>query len=213
MSFSGWSTSNFIRQASALLATTPLTIACFGKTPTLATLQYMVGVFASGSAANRNCFALAVQATNAPIAAAANGSSFTGPSGTAISANTWFHACGVWTSAASRTIYVDGANPVTNTTSLTPSSQNRTSVGLGDGSSAASPWLGQLAEIGIWNAALNADEIAALSKGVPPPRIRPGSLVSYMPLVRGLVDIKGNSFAVQGSLSAADHCRIYGMAA
>ncbi len=213
MALSGFGTSNFIRQASAILSATPLTIACFGKTPTLATLQYMVGVFASGSAANRNCFALAVQGTNAPIAAAADGSSFAGPSGTAISANTWFHACGVWTSNANRTIYVDGANPVTNTTSLTPTGQNRTSIGLGDGSSAVNPWLGSLAEIGIWNAALDAAEIAALSGGYPPSLIRPSSLVAYLPIVRDLIDLKGNSFAITGSLSAADHCRIYGRAA
>ena len=72
------------------------------------------------------------------------------------------------------------------------------------------PGMGGLAEIGIWNVALGDDEILELSLGVPPSKIRPGSLVAYLPLVRDLIDVKGNAFAITGSLSVGDHCRIFG---
>ena len=158
-------------------------MAALGRTATLGALQYLLGVYASGWATSRNCFALAIRSSDLPIAAAADGGNFSGASGPAISADTWFHLAGVFTSNASRTTYTNGEPldryPLQNAEQSEPHID-----GVGDGSSAASPFLGSVAEAGIWNVALAADEIAALAKGFSPKPIRPQNLAAYLPLVR-----------------------------
>jgi hypothetical protein len=68
---------------------------------------------------------------------------------------------------------------------------------------------GLIAEVGIWNVALTDDEVLALAKGFTPDQIRPQSLIAYLPLVRTNQDIKGNAWTTAGTLTAADHPRIY----
>jgi len=41
---------------------------------------------------------------------------------------------------------------------------------------------GAVAQVGFWNAALDASEVAALAKGYTPDQVRPDSLVFYYPL-------------------------------
>jgi len=66
------------------------------------------------------------------------------------------------------------------------------------------------AEVGIWNAALTAAEVAALAKGVTCDQIRPQSLVFYAPLVRDLVDQKGGlTITNNNGATIANHPRIY----
>lgn len=100
-----------------------------------------------------------------------------------VSVNTWFHALAVGTSATSRTIYRDGGNSGTNTTSNTPGgTMNQWNIGRRGGSTSTTFWSGRLAEVALWNAALSADEALALARGVLPWRIRPLSLVGYWPV-------------------------------
>lgn len=67
---------------------------------------------------------------------------------------------------------------------------------------------GRMAHIGIWNAALTTEEIEALSKGLPPSRIRPTNLKGYWPLL-GLSspepDMSGNanSASIVGTVAAS----------
>lgn len=57
---------------------------------------------------------------------------------------------------------------------------------------ASSQWAdGQVAELGLWNAALSADEMSSLGKGFRPSRIRPQSLQLYMPGVGSLTEVRG----------------------
>lgn len=100
-------------------------------------------------------------------------------------ANTWYHACGVFTSATSRTIYIDGANSATDTTNLTPSGLDRTTIATANGATVASSSDARIADVGIWSVALDTAEIAALAKRFAPPLIRPASLVAYYTLMRG----------------------------
>lgn len=98
-----------------------------------------------------------------------------------ISANTWVHGAAVFASATSRTAYCDGSAAVTNTTSRAPS-VTRTSIGRLGRLNPADYHDGIIAEASIWNVALTAGEILALSKGAHPAYVRPGSLVWYVPL-------------------------------
>jgi hypothetical protein len=69
---------------------------------------------------------------------------------------------------------------------------------------------GSIAEVGIWNAALTAAEIASLAKGMTCDKIRPQSLVFYAPLVRDLIDAKGGlTITNNNGATVANHPRIY----
>jgi len=69
---------------------------------------------------------------------------------------------------------------------------------------------GQIAEVGIWNAALTAAEIASLAKGMTCDKVRPQSLVFYAPLVRDLIDQKGGlTITNNNAATVADQPRVY----
>ena len=66
------------------------------------------------------------------------------------------------------------------------------------------------AEVGIWNAALTAAEIASLAKGMTCDKIRQQSLVFYAPLVRNLQDVKGGlTITNNNAATVANHPRVY----
>jgi len=127
--------------------------------------------------------------------------------------NTFFHVAGVFTSSISRTPYFNGSAGTTNTDSVTHSSlPDTTSISaFFDGNSTPLQYfLGDIAEVGIWNAALTAAEIASLAKGMTPDKIRPQSLVFYAPLVRDLIDQKGGrAITNTNSATVANHQRVY----
>ena len=67
-----------------------------------------------------------------------------------------------------------------------------------------------IAEVGIWNAALSAAEIASLAKGMTCDKVRPQSLVFYAPLVRDLIDQKGGrAITNNNGATVANHPRVY----
>jgi hypothetical protein len=67
-----------------------------------------------------------------------------------------------------------------------------------------------IAEVGIWNAALTADEIASLADGMTCDKVRPQSLVFYVPLVRDLQDVRGGlSITNNNTATVANHPRVY----
>ena len=69
---------------------------------------------------------------------------------------------------------------------------------------------GQIAEVGVWNVALNAAEIASLAKGMTCDKVRPDSLVFYAPLVRNLIDYSGGlTITNNNSATVAVHPRVY----
>lgn len=138
------------------------------------------------NSAASDTFSLEVTATHQASLAVSDGVTSEQTSTVATGAlNAWHHACGVFTNATSRTIYLDGANAVTGTNNITPSPIDRTRIGNRD--NAGSPirfFSGRLAEVAIWTVALDAAEVAALGKGFSPLLIRPTSLAAYWPLDR-----------------------------
>jgi hypothetical protein len=69
---------------------------------------------------------------------------------------------------------------------------------------------GQIAEVGIWNVALTAAEIASLADGMTCDKVRPQSLVFYAPLVRDLQDVRGGlTITNNNTATVANHPRIY----
>ena len=69
---------------------------------------------------------------------------------------------------------------------------------------------GEIAEVGIWsNAVLTADEFSALSNGFTPPKIRPASLIQYVPFVRNNVNLKEAAWTDTGTPAWSDHPRVF----
>lgn len=100
--------------------------------------------------------------------------------------NAWTHYAGVFTTDSLRSVFLNGANKVTDATATTAPPLDHVVVGAGyfGGSIYASgKWDGDLAEFAIWNAALNDAEIAQLATGVAATLVRPGNLVAYYPLL------------------------------
>lgn len=122
--------------------------------------------------------------------------------------NTWHHCAGVFPSTATRTGYLDGvaSAAAAGTSTITPT---RLTIGV---------WItlsgdrltGDIADVGVWSAALSESEIQSLARGVSCRRIRPQSLVFYAPLVRDLVDVRGGlTITNNNSATVAAHPRVY----
>lgn len=178
----------------------PLTFSVWFKTPTQtrATTRALleIGDFASANGginpnSQQGGFRLVIPANvsfiraNAFVGATARTADTAAGS---VVANTWMHAAAVFTSNSSRTIYLSNATPVTNT--LTIAVTNGYFLSLASTWATISPaanfFDGDIAEVGVWRAALTADEINSLSKGVSCRKIRPDSIFCYFPLVREL---------------------------
>ncbi len=93
--------------------------------------------------------------------------------------DTWNHFCAVLTSATDRSIYMNGANVGTSSVSRPTSSISDIKIGQHNGGNYLD---GRVAEVGIWNATLDANAIAAGAAGVNPLDIQRQSLVWYAPL-------------------------------
>lgn len=69
---------------------------------------------------------------------------------------------------------------------------------------------GDIAEVGVWNVALTAAEIASLADGMTCDKVRPQSLVFYAPLVRDLQDVRGGlTITNTNTATVANHPRVY----
>lgn len=117
------------------------------------------------------------------------------------------HVAGVFASSTSRTAYISAAGAITNTTSRTPGTLDRISIGKRFSTVHAN---GRAAEVAVWNAVLTLAEIDSLFKGFKPTRIRPQSLVFYAPLIRGLQDLRGGLILTNNNgATVAAHPRVY----
>jgi hypothetical protein len=100
--------------------------------------------------------------------------------GLTLAANTWY-GLGVSLSGTSGIGYLNGVQNNTNTWGAPPSTHPNINL-LWIGYSPQNQYFsGQLAEVGVWNVALTANEFKALGLGVPPFLIRPQNLLFYAP--------------------------------
>lgn len=127
----------------------------------------------------------------------------------------WYHVVGVFASATSRKVYVDGVPDGTNTTSITTTSLNRFAIGARG--FPVPTWgvyaNGKISEVSVWNVALSDSEISQLAEGANPQWIQRSSLQSYVPLCTDLspdIDITGSTIGLTNSPSASlDHPPVF----
>ena len=86
------------------------------------------------------------------------GASASAPAGT-VPVGGWHHACAVFASITSRSIYVDGVNQASNSTSVTVTGTDR--IRIGNGAKGIFP-NGLIDEVRVYNRALSAEEIKRL---------------------------------------------------
>ena len=148
------------------------------------------------------------------IVAGANGAGTRAFSTTVLSTGQWYHACGTYTSTATRSVYTDGGGSATNNTAAGAfAGVNNTGVACNTLDVGAT-FDGRMAEVAVWSVVLDADEITALAKGFSPLLIRPQSLAAYWPLFGNdspELDRGKNKFdlTLTATPTKADHVRMY----
>lgn len=200
-------TSARIHVSSAVVTTTPYTMGCWFRTTNMTQLGALLSLTSSSVSTQYSTLFFRGDVASDPIdiLIEAGGAQNVTRSTTGCTSGKWHHACGVFSAANSRTVYLDGGSSATNTTSLSPTI-NQTEIGA----FRSGFWFaGDIAEVGVWNIDLSAAEIAALAKGVSPALIRPQNLLPHLELIREVIDVRRGTAFTEVNTTAAAHPRIY----
>ena len=198
-------TSARIHISSAVVTTTPYTMACWFRTTNMTQVSALLSLTSSFTQYSTLFFRGDVASDPIDILIEAGGAQNVTRSTTGCTSGKWHHACGVFSAANSRTVYLDGGSSATSTTSLSPTI-NQTEIGA---FRSGSWFAGDIAEVGIWNIDLTAAEVASLAKGVSPALIRPQNHVAYLPLIRDTHEIVNATGFTDVNTTAANHPRVY----
>lgn len=215
MAIQNWSTTNYLSIGSSLVTAYPFTLSCWFNSNSATANQNMIVVKVSGTDARVVGINAAGNVGGDPVqmyvSDTSGGNFVTTSTTTGYTTNTWHHACAVFASATSRTVYIDGGSSASSSTSRTVSAYNLTSIGAYLNPGAGNAFSGLLAEVCIHTADLSANEVASLAKGVSPLLVRPQSLVHYLPMIRTAAqDLKGTTWTTTGAPNAhGTHPRMY----
>ena len=206
----------WLSTASSPVSDVPLTLCCWANT-SAAALGGLVSVGSETGSSTDHYYRLAINGLGAINALSSDGTTNAADaatSTTSYSNNTWFHAAAVFTANNSRTIYLNAGGNATNTNSNDVLINENTHVRIGRRHLTAGNvigfFTGNVAEVGIWNVALTAAEIACLADSMTCDKVRPQSLVFYAPLLRDLIDYKGGlTLTNNNGATVANHPRVY----
>lgn len=207
------SSSQYLTYSGAVLSATPLTMACFFNPVSGAGTYTLLSISDSAQSATYLQLHLASNRVRASEGANGVGIATANNVTTNVSNGVWQHACGVFGSSSSRDAFLNGGLKGSNTTTIGAGTLDRTEIGAKFNIARGGYMNGQIAEVGLWSAALTDAEVATLGKGVSPLLVRPQSLVAYWPLIGRAspeIDIRGGfNMTLGGTPTAADHPRIY----
>lgn len=196
-------TSDNLEIASALLSATPLTIFARFKTDTIAAGTAVIAALSGSSGSH--AFQLRRSGSSLHASATEGGTTGSAVRTAVLSTGVEYAATAVFSSATSRTIHLE-ANFGSNTTSVTPTSLDRTNVGaLYDAGALGSFFDGAVCEVAFWNEALTQSEHFQMRAGLPPILVRPSALVAYFPMVRNTNDIKAQQALTVSGATVVDH--------
>lgn len=167
----------------------PFTFAGRFKLTSTSGLKAIGSIGDSGSSTNR-CLVYTENAGTAIYLFSQTGSGTFGQATktTTVSAGTWYSFAAI-ERRLSRDIYLNGSAGTVDNTNLTISSLSGIYAGAsrtGGGFNLYSD--STIADYGLWNVELTADELASLSAGVSPLLIRPSALVGYWPMLGRATD-------------------------
>jgi hypothetical protein len=209
-------TTQYLSRTSAVVTGYPVTMACWANVDNLTARHGLmqlrrsadgfsdIVLVADGASADKILAAVEVPPEGYDAATTA-----------AFTANTWFHAAGVFASDTSRSAFLNGGSKGTDTMSLVLETLNATQIGqwnYNDGVQ-LNYTNGRIAEAAIWNVALTDAEVSLLALGYSPLFVRPGSLVSYWPIIGRYspeIDVVGGlGLTLNAAPAVAEHCRIF----
>ncbi len=204
LNFNGGS---WISGTAGLTSAPPITVACWFFRDSSASIMMCAGVQGS-SLGKFRCRLNAGTSTQFDCFNDAGTSA--SPTGPAIANSAWYHFAGVSSSNTSRYCYINGVPGSQNTTDISVTS-TLTTAQIGAAVSAFSID-GSIAEFGIWNIALSTADILRLYNGFSPMKIRPESLVCYVPAYGDEithVNYKGSAFTRTNTPVKFNHPRTY----
>lgn len=178
LTFNG--TSDYAR-STALVTTYPLTFASWFYVTDISVIRNIVALNTSSS--NNHRLGMAVFTSGALRIATSDTTNVSADTVNTLTTNSWHFGAAVHASTTSHRVILDGdtANATTNTTSKSPVGIDRFSIGVNDASTQSQFFSGQIWATGLWNVALNDEEIVAMAKGFPMGRVRPWALKQFIP--------------------------------
>jgi hypothetical protein len=127
---------------------------------------------------------------------------------TSYSSNAWQHLLLVRAAANDHRVYLNGANKGTDTTSITPLTPDRFSIGARGDTSSGGWFAGLIAYAAVWDVALS-DANAISLQATTPDNVVPGDLVAYWPLTSNSSpepdDVGSNDLTVNGATFSSDN--------
>jgi hypothetical protein len=136
-----------------------------------------------------------------------DGSGHSAVTSTGYSQDTWHHAACVVASATSTAAFIDGGSKGTDSDNIAyDGSFDEITIGV-NARSRSAYMDGSVAELAIWNIALDDAEVAMLAAGIISLRVRPQNLIAWLPLWRDEdEDYVGNrSFTANNSPTIDEH--------
>src|SRR4051794_3034491 len=116
--------SQYLEHPAAIVSAYPLTMACWFNPNSASAYQCVMGIADSASGSNFHGLLLRGDVVGDPLQVITSVVGATATTTTGYTANTWHHGAGVFASAASRSVYIDGGSKDTNTGSTTPTGLN-----------------------------------------------------------------------------------------
>jgi len=204
--------------AAALNPQNNMSVCCWVY-PTSSAVGQVAHFYVSRDGSSR-CWSLlrqAFQSVNNTVETAVykNNTTATGiQSTTVLAINTWYHLAMTYKFVTDGTselrLFVNGAQEASSTSAVGPINQATVPVEIGrrNLTNENYPANARMAEVAIYNTTLTAAEVGSLADGMTPDRVSPQGLVLYAPLVRDLIDLKGNTLT-NNNTTVVDHPRIY----
>lgn len=158
---------------------TDISISCWVKPDTSTGFRSLVSKYSSPTLQ----YLLRVD-SGTPAMWVGNTTDYVGVSGGgSLSVGAWGHVCGT-KGAANMQVYVNNVKGSDQANTRAMNAGNGINTYLGESAQAGESGDQKMAEIAIWSAQLNADEVRALSRGFCPLLIRPESLRFYLPCLQ-----------------------------
>jgi hypothetical protein len=208
--------SQYLSTASTPVSSLPCTLACWFRITNTNNNTVLLALDSGASSRiqiTNNGVASPKRAVQALTLNSSNVFGRVGANTATYSTDTWYHAAGVFEDNDTINAYFNGSvgTIVTDSPAVSVSGINKILVGARTSAGSLGQYHdGQIAEVGIWNAALTDDEIASLAKGITCDKVRPSALRFYAPLVRNLQDVRGGlTITNNNTATVAVHPRVY----
>ena len=198
------STSNYL-QATPVLTAYPFTISLWIYEPSGGTGSVSVAYLSSATPSSYDGMGVTttgiVSATSFRSGGSPISSSAQSPSSTMLY-DEWVHIAGVFASDSSRAVFFNGTKySDTTTVNTSPGTNDRMDIANFQGTTVSGT--PNVAEFGLWDAALSDAEVVSLARGASCHLVRNSSLVTHLPLVRSNVALRGG-LTETGTVAAAN---------